>query len=268
MQDQIFVSVGADHTYECNTNIIGRMGEADASCLVITIPEYLCHCWVYLDFEKPSGEKIRTSKLTAVNGVAQYNVPRYILAESGEIKVQLVLDNGEGVVWKSSIKKYYNEYSINADDVVNGIPENEKQDFLTEAQTVLDKLSKEVEEIAEILSNDKEFVDIVVEDIFEDTRIVRLLADTETLKADVSGLKTSVNNLNTNKVPKERKVNNKALTEDITVSPEDIPAGTFNGQVVANSSGQSPFVSLVRNSKLVSTETNPTVNGEIYWQYS
>lgn len=46
-----------------------------------------------------------------------------------------------------------------------------------------------------------------------------------------------------------------------------ITAGTFAGQVVANSSGQTPGTSLLRNSKLVSTDTDPTVNGEINWTY-
>ena len=46
-----------------------------------------------------------------------------------------------------------------------------------------------------------------------------------------------------------------------------ITAGTFAGQVVANSSGQAAGTSLLRNSKLVSAETNPTVNGEICWTY-
>ena len=46
-----------------------------------------------------------------------------------------------------------------------------------------------------------------------------------------------------------------------------ITAGTFAGQVVANASGQAVGTSLLRNSKLVSTETTPTVNGEICWTY-
>ena len=50
-------------------------------------------------------------------------------------------------------------------------------------------------------------------------------------------------------------------------SASTITAGTFAGQVVANSSGQAVGTSLLRNSKLVSTETNPTVNGEICWTY-
>ena len=46
-----------------------------------------------------------------------------------------------------------------------------------------------------------------------------------------------------------------------------ITAGTFAGQVVANSAGQTPTTSCVRNSRLVPTDTNPTVNGEIVWIY-
>lgn len=46
-----------------------------------------------------------------------------------------------------------------------------------------------------------------------------------------------------------------------------ITAGTFSGQVIADSATQTYSTSLLRNSKLVSTDTNPTVNGEIYWTY-
>lgn len=46
-----------------------------------------------------------------------------------------------------------------------------------------------------------------------------------------------------------------------------ITAGTFAGQVVANANGQAVGTSLLRNSKIVSAETNPTVNGEICWLY-
>lgn len=46
-----------------------------------------------------------------------------------------------------------------------------------------------------------------------------------------------------------------------------ITAGTFAGQVVSGSNYQSPSAMLLRNSKLVSAEENPTVNGEITWLY-
>lgn len=46
-----------------------------------------------------------------------------------------------------------------------------------------------------------------------------------------------------------------------------ITAGTFGGQVVAKSDAQAPGTSLLRNSKLVSADTNPSNNGEINWTY-
>ena len=53
-----------------------------------------------------------------------------------------------------------------------------------------------------------------------------------------------------------------------TQEASTITQGTFAGQVVANSAGQTPTVSLLRNSALVSTDTTPTVNGEINWTYA
>lgn len=50
-------------------------------------------------------------------------------------------------------------------------------------------------------------------------------------------------------------------------SVDDIDDGKFNGLVVAHEDYQTPSTSLLRNSKLVSEETAPTVDGEIYWQY-
>lgn len=50
-------------------------------------------------------------------------------------------------------------------------------------------------------------------------------------------------------------------------SASEITAGTFAGQVVANSGSQSPSTYLVRNQKLSKTEETPTVNGAICWLY-
>ena len=58
-----------------------------------------------------------------------------------------------------------------------------------------------------------------------------------------------------------------ATADSHNQSAGTITAGTFAGQVVANSSGQTYSTSLLRNSKLVSADTNPTVNGEICWTY-
>ena len=46
-----------------------------------------------------------------------------------------------------------------------------------------------------------------------------------------------------------------------------ITTGTFAGAVVAQTSSQTPATSLLRNSKLVTADTNPSYNGEICWTY-
>lgn len=47
-----------------------------------------------------------------------------------------------------------------------------------------------------------------------------------------------------------------------------IGGGTFAGQVVANSSGQTYSTYCLRNTRLSSTEITPTVNGQICWTYN
>lgn len=50
-------------------------------------------------------------------------------------------------------------------------------------------------------------------------------------------------------------------------SANSIDTGSFNGYVSAGDYYQTPSTSLLRNSKLVSTETDATYNGEIFWTY-
>ena len=50
-------------------------------------------------------------------------------------------------------------------------------------------------------------------------------------------------------------------------SASTITAGTFAGAVVAQTTAQAPNTALIRNSKLVTTETTPSNNGEICWTY-
>lgn len=52
-----------------------------------------------------------------------------------------------------------------------------------------------------------------------------------------------------------------------THAASDITAGTFAGEVVANSSGQTVGNYCVRNQKLSATEETPTINGAICWVY-
>ena len=60
-----------------------------------------------------------------------------------------------------------------------------------------------------------------------------------------------------------------ALFEEWVASGPYMPksGGTFTGTIKAGSNYQSYSMSLLRNSKLVSTDTTPTYDGEIYWVY-
>ena len=154
MKDVIVVNISPDHNAESGVNILGREGEGNSSRLEIAIPEELRAYDAYLEFKKPNGEKLRTPKLEVTNGVAVYDVLPYILTEHGELEIQLVLQGGTEEIWKSSIKRYAIQESINA---IDDIPD--KEDFISEAQKILDAFSGEVEAIASILSEDANFID-------------------------------------------------------------------------------------------------------------
>lgn len=78
-----------------------------------------------------------------------------------------------------------------------------------------------------------------------------------------TGAAATINGVNALNITAENGINATQSGSTLTLSV----AGTFAGQVVANGSGQTPGTSLLRNSKLVSADTNPTVNGEINWTY-
>ena len=136
MKDTIKATLCADHTLECDHDIIGREGEGDILDFEIYITETLRECTIYLDFKKPNGESFRTPELIVQDGVAVYTVAPYLLTDKGVIEVQAVVINDNGDTWKSYVKKCYNLYSINSENV--GIPE--KEDFMAEARKMLEEL--------------------------------------------------------------------------------------------------------------------------------
>ena len=78
-----------------------------------------------------------------------------------------------------------------------------------------------------------------------------------------TGAAATINGVNALNITAEKGIKATQSGSTLTLSV----AGTFAGQVVANSSGQTYSTSLLRNSRLVSADTNPTVNGEINWTY-
>lgn len=104
-----------------------------------------------------------------------------------------------------------------------------------------------------------------IPNLFAKGSLIRVLIDTENTRAFI---------LNTAAPSKHEHTKSEITDFPASMPPtahnqaaSTITAGTFAGQVVANGSGQTPGTSLLRNSKLVSADTNPTVNGEICWTY-
>lgn len=136
-KDTIYVTIGEDHSFECSTVTIGRSGENNVTQLEITIPEELNKFWAYLDFKKPKGDKYKTSRLNINNNIIEYDVPLELLNENGNLEVQLVLQNADGLVWKSSTKKFVVLGSVDAvDEIIN------QQDFITNAQKLLEEIKQ------------------------------------------------------------------------------------------------------------------------------
>ena len=137
MKNKICASIDRNHIYNCTCKIIARTGEHESTELEITLAEELCNCWAYLDFRKPDGSTFKTPKLDIIDNKVIYAISAALVDQDGDIEVQLVLQNANGLIWKSSIKKYTVIGSINATDDIE-VPE----DFITNAQKLLDNLTE------------------------------------------------------------------------------------------------------------------------------
>ena len=138
-RDTIEVIVGDDHSFNCSVTTLGRAGENNISQLEITIPDELAGFDAYLDFKKPGGETVRTPRLAIEGNKIEYDVPLSLLDQNGNIEVQIILQDESGYIWKGVVKKFTVLKSINA---VDDIPE--KEDFITEAQKLLDEIKSGV----------------------------------------------------------------------------------------------------------------------------
>ena len=146
MRDIINATLKSDHFLKCSTYSIARNGEGLTPCLSISIPDNLTKYWAYIDFKKPNGETFKTPRIDVTDGKIEYNIPHAVLDVEGKLEVQVIFQNENNEIWKSYVKEFVVRYSINATD---DIPD--KEDFITNAQTLLDEAvntAKSVEERA------------------------------------------------------------------------------------------------------------------------
>ena len=133
MKDTIPVIINDDHKFVNDHRIIGRKGEHICTQLEIHLEDSLCDNWVFLNFKKPSGKEVTTTRLDIVDYVAKYDIPNTILDEIGELGVVVSLHNEDGMVWKSNTGKFTIVSSIDGSEELA-----EGSDFVTEAQKVID----------------------------------------------------------------------------------------------------------------------------------
>lgn len=139
MKEKIFITLDDNHYLNCEDLTIARKDENDVKEFEINILSNWRDSWVYIDFEKADGTTVKTPKLNVVNGIANYVIPNSLIDIEGTLKTQIVLQKETGEVWKSDTKTFFVENSINATD---DIPEKEKEDFITEAQKLLEEIKQ------------------------------------------------------------------------------------------------------------------------------
>lgn len=139
MSDIIKIIIDKNHQITASDTVIGRIGENKVCDLELSFEDEIGDNWVFIDFEKPSGEKVKTSRLNVNDNIAYYTVTDDLINEFGILNIQIVLQNEKDVIWKSNVSPFFIQESINA---VDDIPESEKQDFITEAQKLLEDIKQ------------------------------------------------------------------------------------------------------------------------------
>ena len=124
------------HEVKCNICFIGRTGENEAEEVRVIVPDCVCDKWLFLDFEKPDGTKFKTPKIDIIDGVGSYRLGGNLVDIAGMLKIQAVLEDADGVCWKSEQKEHYISKSIDATEEL----EKSNPSFISEAQTLLDKI--------------------------------------------------------------------------------------------------------------------------------
>lgn len=148
MRDIINATICENHFLKCSTYSLARNGEGLTPCLSISIPHGLLEYWAYIDFKKPNGETFKTPLIDVSEGKITYNIPIAVLDAEGKLEVQVVFQNANGKIWKTYVKEFAVRYSINATD---DIPE--KEDFIAEAQAIIDEALEIAQSIEERANN-------------------------------------------------------------------------------------------------------------------
>lgn len=126
MEDRILINLKGNGEIEATNYVLLMDGENNSKGFFVYLPEALSSKWIYIEFDKPNGDKVSSNRLIpskAENGFfVEYELTNGVLDFSGVVGVQIVARDENGSVWKSVTKKFTVNYSINA---VEQVIENE-----------------------------------------------------------------------------------------------------------------------------------------------
>jgi hypothetical protein len=147
----MILTIDKTHELKGNGYLLGVDGENGSEQLIIKIEnETLLDKWVYIEFDKDNGEKFTTERLSVVGGQIVYDIPNGLLPQ-GHVKVQVIFRDADGFVWKTFVRQFAVDKSLNASD---NLP-IEYPDFIGEAQKLLDEISVESEKVDEVLESEE-----------------------------------------------------------------------------------------------------------------
>lgn len=138
MIDTYFITIKENGEVHAENYVLLADGENNSKRFVVSIPDKLSNKWIYVEFEKPSGDKSTSRRLIPTlqenRYVVEYDLSGAILDFSGFLCVQFIARDETGLVWKSDTKNFIVKYSINA---TNEVVEN-NSDFILDLQKQLD----------------------------------------------------------------------------------------------------------------------------------
>lgn len=148
---KININLSNNRIIKCDFNIIGKTFENEATVLHFNITEEMIDKDFYIEFEKPDGTKVSTSKLEIIKAeetgqYVEYAIPNSLLDIKGNLKSEVVLRKN-GIVFKTYTLNFTILRSINAsEEVAEKYP-----DFISNAQEVLDDTKKALEDVEKAL---------------------------------------------------------------------------------------------------------------------
>lgn len=140
MVDKLLITIKENGSIIANSNVLFMEGENESKSIVANLPKKFIDKWFYIEFSRSDGEKFTSKRLTPTEKEEFleiiYLLKKEILNCSGFLKIQFVVKDENGVIWKSDTAIFTVKSSINATEEL--VENKTAQDLLLDVQTQLD----------------------------------------------------------------------------------------------------------------------------------